>query len=139
MVLLKDGTLIGWGKTDKGQLLEATKSDRLVMKNSNIRQVFLGMNHSVLLLKNGTVLTFGEQGNEETGDCELKEVKMIEPVLSLIDQSTPLIWSPDVHERFNSLFDELVFTFLLSLKIAIPKHLRPPKPIFAIILNHCIE
>ncbi len=88
LALKSDGTLVAWGANFNGELGDGSSTDRttpvaVVGTNSNnIVVIAAGLNHSVALRKDGTVLTWGSDEFGQLGDGA-----------ALDDKTTPVIIS----------------------------------------------
>jgi hypothetical protein len=88
LALKSDGTLLAWGANFSGELGDGSSTDRttpvaVVGANSNnIVAIAAGLNHSVALRKDGSVLTWGSDEFGQLGDGTPLE-----------DKSTPVVVS----------------------------------------------
>ena len=71
MILMKDGSLFGFGNSTFGQLgldsVEAKNTPVLVMKDKSIKSVQCGGSHTILLMETGEVWVFGSSRYGECG------------------------------------------------------------------------
>ncbi len=86
LALKSDGTLLAWGANFSGELGDGSSTDRTTpvavggSNSNNIVAIAAGLNHSVALKKDGTVLTWGSDEKGQLGDGT-----------PLADKSTPTV------------------------------------------------
>ena len=86
LALKSDGTLLAWGANFSGELGDGSVVDRFTpvavggSNSNNIVAISAGLNHSVALRKDGTVLTWGSDEFGQLGDGTALE-----------DKSTPVV------------------------------------------------
>ncbi len=87
LALLGDGTVMGWGGNNKGELGTGNfnrDSTPVQMKNiSEAVAVSAGNVHSLVLLRNGTVMSTGASEFGQLGDGKRKRINLPTPVIGL--------------------------------------------------------
>jgi alpha-tubulin suppressor-like RCC1 family protein len=94
LAVLADGTLWGWGENDQGQLGDGTTTNRLLPVQvgdvldpsghlTGVVSAVTGTEHSVALLRDGTVRTWGLNGRGQLGDgtttFSVAPVRVVDP------------------------------------------------------------
>ena len=131
LVVLRSKQIFGWGSNSNLQLGLPNFSDRpkpVLVCEEDVSQVFCGHDISLLLTKEGRVLSFGEKTKHFFSSTS--NVTMIPG-----NSAFPLEWRFDNHSEFDPTFHARVFYFLICQYKVIPPQLKLPKPILSIILN----
>ena len=108
--------------------------------SANIRQIYAGLDHSVVLLKDGSLVFFGSSNFGQCGGVkELVEASLLEfeePVVRIMGSwDSHCQWTFDTHSDFDEYFRKRIFFFLLCMKSKIPRMFKLPKPILSIVIN----
>ncbi len=88
LALKSDGTLLAWGSNFTGELGDGTDVDKFTpvavggSNSNNIVAIAAGLNHSVALKKDGTVLTWGSDEFGQLGDGTPLEDKLTPVIIS---------------------------------------------------------
>jgi alpha-tubulin suppressor-like RCC1 family protein len=82
LAIRSDGSVIGWGRNNRGQIGGAFTSDTFSDVNlSNVVAVTAGQFHSVALLSNGTVMAWGSNVNGKLGNGSTTLISTPNPVV----------------------------------------------------------
>jgi len=126
MYLKRNGECFGFGWNSCGQLGVGSYESRhklpvLIMRDDQIKTIFCSGNHSMILMRDGKLFTFGHGIYGQTGLGHVNSIRS--PALVMQDDTLTLFpnleseeWTPEKHSLFPSSFRECVFYFLLFLK-----------------------
>jgi alpha-tubulin suppressor-like RCC1 family protein len=109
-VLMRDGTVWGWGDNDNGQLGDGTTTDRpdpvKVEGLSEVKAVAAGQDHTLALLRDGAVRGWGSNDRGQLGDgtttsrqtpTEVKELRGVRALAAASHHSAALLASGKVY------------------------------------------
>ena len=133
--LTQEGELMGCGGSENQQLGQTgDKVLKPIVLMHQVSQVACGSAFTVVLKKNGEVLCTGM-----TNGKLFKQEQIIfeEEIIRLFDNELKC-WTFENHSNFPLPFQKSVVTFLLCMKRNIPRHLKLPKPLLSIVLNHSL-
>ena len=145
VLLMKCGDIWGCGSTCLG-LLDASNEKVSIFTPKklghveNAKQIFCGNFHTLIIDERGSVFGFGKSDHSQLQKCgdllhKIERINVREHVMLLMgDTKFYNRWSFRVHSHFEKEVKDMVFTFLLCLR-TLPSHLKPPKPIFSVIIN----
>jgi alpha-tubulin suppressor-like RCC1 family protein len=85
LALLKNGTVMAWGSNESGQLGDGTSKEQsgipvAVSKLREVTAIAAGEDFNLALLRNGTVMAWGEGVNDELGNHEANATQSDVPV-----------------------------------------------------------
>lgn len=126
----------GWGYNGRYQIAadeEKELHEPLRVGKYDVRQLYCGNEHSVILLKNGSMLGMGS--NQYGQIFKEGEYKLEDPVAFLGGEVPAQEWSVGAHNGFDFFFKQAVFAFMICMHKTVPSHLTLPKPILSIVIN----
>ena len=130
----------------------------MILKDKDIRAIYNGYGHTLLLMKNGDLKGFGESSfglfalfseihfltrkRKKKGQLATKskgvfvDIHLGERVSRLMgEHEVPLEWSFDNHDEFPEEMRESITSFLLCMRSKLERRLWLPRPIFSIVIN----
>ena len=153
LILRRDGSVLASGSNSYNQIGYNERvclySATLVLESKEeIKQIFCGENHSLLLRRSGELIGLGsgfhfelgkksKKRQREEGESVNTRIEVGEKVI-LLSGENPIEWNLHSHANFYIEFQQIVFTFLVCLKESFPKELQLPKPLLSMIINQLL-